>query len=181
MLRHTFATPALQKGISLPTVQKVLEPVPGQQARRDLAVLVSTPRHLVTLQDQHSGGSDGDRQQHEPGILPALAVPHETRLRVRATPGQQRAATLASRNKVFVAAQAADSVKSAQTGQCGSRLLLMAASLVMVHWIGSFPSSPGPPVAMISRLFSLLLAEYLRGPSTRSGRNPIHATTGRGP
>ena len=82
------------------------EPVPGQQVRRDLAVLVSAPRHVVTLQDQHGGGSDGDRQQDEPGILPALAVPHKTRLRLRAASGQQRAATLVSRNKVFVPAQA---------------------------------------------------------------------------
>jgi hypothetical protein len=80
--------------------------VPGQQVRRDLAVLVSAPRHVVTLQDQHGGGSDGDRQQDEPGILPALAAPHKTRLRLCAASGQQRAATLVSRNQVFVPAQA---------------------------------------------------------------------------
>jgi hypothetical protein len=79
-------------------VQKILEPVAGQQVRRDLAVLVSAPRHMVTLQDQHGGGSDGDRQHDEPGILPALAVPHETRL---------RPSILGRRSpKVFVPAQA---------------------------------------------------------------------------
>jgi hypothetical protein len=50
------------------------------KVRRDLAVLVSAPRHMVTLQDQR-GGSDSDRQHDEPGIQPALAVAHETRLR----------------------------------------------------------------------------------------------------
>jgi len=165
-------------------VQKILEPVAGQQVRRDLAVLVSAPRHLVALQDQHGGGSDGDRQHDEPGILPALAVPHEWRLRVRAASGQQRAATLASRNKVFVPAQArrfcairANRSMRIRVAPDGMRV----ASLAMVHRIGSFPSSPGPPIAMISRLFPFLLAAYPRGPSTRSGRNPIHASTGRGP
>ena len=89
------------------------EPVAGQQVRRDLAVLVSAPRHVVALQDQHGGGSNSDRQHDEPGILPALAVPHETRLRVRQPRGSNGPRSSPSRTRSSFPRRPADSVKSA--------------------------------------------------------------------
>jgi hypothetical protein len=97
------------------------------------------------LQDQHGGGSDGDRQQDEPGILPALAVPHETRLRLRAAPGQQGAATIDSRDKIAIPAQArrlcedgtkgSMRIKSAVSPRvrrgCASRIMSISIPLIL--------------------------------------------------